>query len=128
VLNEVQAAIREILDAIQNRDDLTKEDTRLDEPGKFLYGIDLVKLSAILKIKNENECCFYFYEHLCQICSFFSNIQIFFPVLLQIDKTFIFKIRFFVCKILFFDATLFFHLFCLKCMIKNFLSEGLMKN
>ena len=52
MLNEVQAAIREILDAIQNRDDLTKEDTRLDEPGKFLYGIDLVKLSAILKIKN----------------------------------------------------------------------------
>ena len=77
MLNEVQAAIREILDAIQNRDDLTKEDTRLDEPGKFLYGIDLVKLSAILKIKNENECCFYFYEHLCQICIFFPIFKYF---------------------------------------------------
>ena len=120
MLNEVQAAIREILDAIQNRDDLTKEDTRLDEPGKFLYGIDLVK--------NENECCFYFYEHLCQICSFFPIFKYFSLFCYRLIRPLYLKSDFFCARFFFLTPQYFFHLFCLKCMIKNFLSEGLMKN
>lgn len=47
-MNEIQSALGDIVDAVQNRDS-DEEDIDLQQPGKFVSSVDMVSIFSMLK-------------------------------------------------------------------------------